>query len=98
VTVQPGEQKAERGSHNCLLIPKVQESSQWGGLCSVLCSCRTRGNGQKLQYRKVCIMQGRTLCCRSDGALKQAARGGGGVSEDIQDPSAHIPVCCRESP
>ena len=50
--VQPGEEKAERGSYQYLSVFKGQQSSVWVRLFLVVCSNGTRGNGHKLEYKK----------------------------------------------
>ena len=65
------------------------------GLFSVVCSDRTRSNGLKLEYRKVCTdMCKNFFIGKVDGALEQAAQGGCGVSfyGDIQVLSGSLPV------
>lgn len=49
---------------------------------------RTRGNRHKIEHRKFNLNREELIYCQSDGALRQAAQRGGGISlsGDVQTP------------
>ena len=78
-------------AHNYL---KGQCREDMARLFSGVPSNRTRGNGHKRKQRKFPLNRRKNFFTEGDGALEQAAQGGGGVSfsGDIQDPPRHSPV------
>lgn len=93
MTVQPGEEKAERGSINFYIYLMIRCQMNGAKLFSVACGNRRRGSGHKLEHRMFHTNM-EELYCEGDIALQQAAQRGCGASfsGDTQDLPNCFPV------
>jgi len=98
--VQPGEEKAEQGSRQCLAISIRGEATNAAKFCSAVPRDRKRGSGHELEHRKFHLNMRKNFC-----AVRVPKPWHRLCTEVLDSPSLEISkparmlsyaTCCRE--